>query len=158
VTDWQENRRQYDSAGELTEMQVQISDGHPFVWTFDASRIVVVLEGAAPTSPPYRVYDSPSFAFHPSPGSSAVNPRADLGLIEHNGNPYTWTTEGDLLVRVGEGERSTFLVDAFGKLSMLTHDMQDDGVVDITFRFTYDQDRLVEQVIEGGGGQYVSRW
>ena len=120
--------------------RLDMLDGFTGEWvlTFDADYVTQTYQGEVE-----RRWDRARYAELPAPGSSAYLPLADLGLIEKNGMPCTWTTEGAILVRTCSDDRATFALDDRGRIVTKTVDTGNDGTVDGAVHYVFEADLLV---------------
>jgi hypothetical protein len=151
-TTWRRN-----ADGSLAEIfETRELDGDPLspmVWAFDETRVVVTFLDAT-----WSVYDRGTFEFLPFVGSQAIHPLAELGLVEHKGVPYTWSTEGALLVRTSADERATYELDALGRILVIQRDVENDGSVDIVLRHAFEGERLVRKTSENANNPWSIDW
>lgn len=115
-----------------------------------------VLESRVRVVPHYdhreRIYDAATFAFLPLVGSAVAKPVAELGLIKWGDTNYLWTSEGNRLLRRGsDGTVRAFELDAAGRL---VYAELGDGA----YRYTWDEDQLVQRDTEPAGATPVDLW
>jgi len=142
--------------GTLSTMRrLNTFEGHTFewAWTFAPDFVTETFEGDL-----VRRWDAARYLERPAPGSAAVFPFSDLGLIEDDGVPCTWTTEGVLLVRTCANQRATFALDASGRIATTTIDLTDDDLDAVTVNYTFDGDLFVEKSIDNSTTPSRETW
>jgi len=136
----------YDATGELTGVDHVYDDwsdanGSEYAqWRFTPTEVLYIPGTASGFGTHVgRRYNRNMFQFLPAPGSFALSPSAELGLVQAGDTAFAWTRLGTTWTRTSStGRNDKFIVDQRGRLIEMHVDSID------TY-YTYVGDQLIER-------------